>query len=527
MEKLSDKLYNWASEIDEVTKHQAFVTSKLPIIAGHVALMPDAHLGIGATIGSVIPTKSSIIPSAVGVDLGCFVGDIKVPLLDGSQQTLRDLAERIDPFWVYSMDSSLKIVPGRAVAKRTRTNADLVSVVISGGDEIVCTPDHLFMLSNGAYKEAKDLRFNDSLMPLWHMKDEHTNNHKVISVHVLDRKEDVFCLEVEEHHNFALAAGIFVHNCGMIAVQMNFKSNRLPEDGNKILSGIQAVVPAGLGKWHGTASSEADSWLRRHPNPTLTSDQEKKCLVQFGTLGSGNHFFEVCLDQDDQVWVVMHSGSRGVGNQLAMGHIKVAKAVAKLGGYSPEDPELAWLQENTPEFDAYIRDMQWAQDYAMANRHQMMEAALGAVVNASGGGIPSRWVNCHHNFAQKEVHGGQEVWVTRKGAIKADVGDEGVIPGSMGGKSYIVRGLGNTDSYTSCSHGAGRKMSRTQAKKTLSLESFHERMGSTTWQRGMDEALLDEHPDSYKDLDQVMDDQKDLVEITHSLHAVVNMKGTS
>ena len=386
-EVLGERLVSWASILDPQTERQARVTADLPIVEGHVALMPDAHLGIGATIGSVIPTKSSIIPSAVGVDIGC----------------------------------------------------------------------------------------------------------------------------------------------GMIAVQMNFGSNRLPEDGNTILSGIQDAVPAGLGKWHGSSSSEAEAWMRNHPNEGLTSDQVKKAAVQFGTLGSGNHFFEVCLDQDDQVWVVMHSGSRGVGNQLAVGHIRIAKEIAKLEHYDLEDPELAWLQENTPEFNAYVRDMQWSQDYAMANRRQMMDAALGALLKTTptNAGVPRRWVNCHHNFAQKEIHGSEEIWVTRKGAIKADVGDEGVIPGSMGGKSYIVKGLGSTDSYTSCSHGAGRKMSRTQAKKTLSLESFHERMGSTAWQSGMDQELLDEHPDSYKSIEQVMADQADLVEITHELHAVVNFKGTS
>jgi tRNA-splicing ligase RtcB len=267
--------------------------------------------------------------------------------------------------------------------------------------------------------------------------------------------------------------------------------------------------------------------MRIHTNPALTTDQIKKALVQFGTLGSGNHFFEVCLDQDDRVWIVMHSGSRGVGNQLAQGHIRAAKAISKLEGYAPEDPELAWLQENTPEFNDYIRDMQWGQDYAMANRRQMMNVALGALVKVVGGGIPSRWVNCHHNFAQKETHDGQNVWVTRKGAIKADIGDEGVIPGSMGGKSYIVKGLGNTDSYTSCSHGAGRRMSRTQAKKTFNTEEFATQMKGVTWQHGSAEALLDEHPGSYKDIDVVMNDQRDLVEITHELHAIVNYKGTS
>lgn len=397
MEKLSRTLYNWASEIDAVTLNQAHVTSKLPIIHDHMALMPDAHLGAGATIGSVIPTKSAIIPSAVGVDIGC----------------------------------------------------------------------------------------------------------------------------------------------GMIAAQTNLTSDDLPDDLYVWLQAIEDAVPAGLGKWHTDSSREADEWMRSHVNPHLTSEQKKKASVQFGTLGSGNHFFEVCLDQDDSVWVVMHSGSRGVGNQLAKGHIRVAKAVAKTEGYAPEDPELAWLQENTPEFDAYIRDMRWSQDYAMANRTRMMDQALATLfgtLSVGRFGKQTRRVNCHHNFAQKELHGSEEIWVTRKGAIKADVGDEGVIPGSMGGKSFIVRGLGNTDSYTSCSHGAGRKMSRTKAKKELikqdgvtitAGEAFEAVMGKTAWQRKHADSLLDEHPSSYKDIDVVMNDQKDLVEITHELHAIVNYKGTS
>lgn len=385
MEILSEKLYNWASEIDEVTKNQAFVTSKLPIIDGHVSLMPDAHLGKGATIGSVIPTKDAIIPSAVGVDIGC----------------------------------------------------------------------------------------------------------------------------------------------GMIAAKTDLVATQLPDDLSKILDAIHTSVPAGLGKWHKDVSDAANEWFIANPNANLSFKQTSKALVQFGTLGSGNHFFEVCLDEYDNVWVVMHSGSRGVGNQLAVGHIKTAKEVAKTEGYAPEDPELAWLQENTVEFNKYINDMLWAQDYAMANRTHMMDSALNTIFKVIGFGRQVDRINCHHNFAQKENHGGHEVWVTRKGAIRAAVGDRGVIPGSMGGKSYIVRGLGNTDAYTSCSHGAGRRMSRKAARRDLTLESFHDVMAGTTWQSGFDNELLDEHPASYKDIDQVMNDQKDLVEVENVLHAIVNYKGTS
>jgi tRNA-splicing ligase RtcB len=384
LEKHSERLYVWASDIEPDTLHQAHETAKLPIIDGHVALMPDAHIGKGATIGSVIPTISAIIPSAVGVDIGC----------------------------------------------------------------------------------------------------------------------------------------------GMIATKTSLKLSNLPDNLDIFLKAIESAVPAGLGKWHSDVSRQADNWMRNNVNPRLDSKQEKKASVQFGTLGSGNHFFEICHDENEDVWVVMHSGSRGVGNELAVGHIRMAKAIAKMEGYAPEDPELAWLQENTPEFEAYILDMLWAQKYAMANRQQMMDAAISSIFSLVVGRV-EKTINCHHNFAHKEIHNGKELWITRKGAIKADVGDEGVIPGSMGGKSYIVRGLGNPLSYNSCSHGAGRKMSRTRARKELSLESFAERMGGATWQADMAKELLDEHPDSYKNIEQVMADQLDLVEIVHELRAIVNYKGTS
>ena len=247
---------------------------------------------------------------------------------------------------------------------------------------------------------------------------------------------------------------------------------------------------------------------------------------QFGTLGSGNHFVEVCLDERDRVWVVLHSGSRGIGNQLAQMHIGRAKKLAKALQLRLKDPDLAYLTEGTPEFDAYIADMLWAQDYAAANRDQMMGAVLREVVRHVGLGRELQRINCHHNFTQREVHDGRELWITRKGAIKADVGDLGVIPGSMGTRSYIVAGKGDPLSWTSCSHGAGRRHSRTKARKLFTADDLAEQMADRTWLVERAGKLVDEIPSAYKDIDQVMADQTDLIEVRHTLRQVLNFKGT-
>jgi tRNA-splicing ligase RtcB len=242
-------------------------------------------------------------------------------------------------------------------------------------------------------------------------------------------------------------------------------------------------------------------------------------------MGSGNHFFEVCLDQQDQAWIIMHSGSRGVGNRLASRHMKVAKQLCAEAGIPLEHPDLAYLQEGTEAFSDYIRDMLWSQEYASENRRLMMRTALHAFFQFAGGGEEQLRVNCHHNFTQRETHGEQEVWVTRKGAIKADVNDLGLVPGAMGGKSYVIRGRGNPLSYKSCAHGAGRRMSRRKARDSFTPEDLAERMGARAWQHASARALLDEHPLSYKDIDQVMADQADLVEVLYELSGIANYKG--
>jgi tRNA-splicing ligase RtcB len=390
---INPKLLSWASEIDPETIRQAEKTARLPIVEGHVALMPDAHVGIGATVGSVIPTKGAIIPSAVGVDIGC----------------------------------------------------------------------------------------------------------------------------------------------GMIAAELDVTESQLPDNLEPLLHRIERAVPAGVGQGHKgkrsaaaeSAGKAADTWLATHrPATVLSGDQATKAASQFGSLGSGNHFFELCIDERSRVWVVLHSGSRGIGNQLAQAHIAKAKRLAKEAMLKLEDPDLAWFVQGTPEFEAYVADMLWAQDYARANRDQMMDAAMTEVISFIGLGRETRRINAHHNFSQREIHNGHELWITRKGAIQADTGDLGVIPGSMGTRSYIVRGKGSADSWKSCSHGAGRRHSRTKARKLYTAADLAEQMQGKTWLKGRAAALVDEIPMAYKDIDLVMADQSDLVEVLHTLHQVLNYKGT-
>ena len=250
--------------------------------------------------------------------------------------------------------------------------------------------------------------------------------------------------------------------------------------------------------------------------------------TQMGTLGSGNHFVEHCLDGTDQVWMVLHSGSRGPGHTLAQAHIAVAKSGIGdwLQGETVGDPDLAWLVQGTAAFDAYVSDMMWAQEWAMHNRRVMMAAALASLAQV----VSTEWqvldtVNCHHNFAAKEAFGDIELWVTRKGAVRADTTDRGVIPGSMGDDTYIVTGKGNPRSWNSCSHGAGRRLSRTAAKRTLDADTLREQMAGRTWLANQADSLIDESPAAYKPIAQVMANQQDLVTIDHQLHQILNYKG--
>ncbi len=388
--KESNNVRNWASDIDEGTRLQAEKAARSQVISGPLALMPDAHVGIGATIGSVVPTRDAIIPSTVGVDLGC----------------------------------------------------------------------------------------------------------------------------------------------GMIAVETTLLAEDLPNL-QGLVEKLYNAVPAGVGKGQTKFSNlqvvrRAERWLTEHQPPQpLGESLAIRALNQLGTLGSGNHFVEVCLDENGVVWVVLHSGSRGVGNKLAQCHIKLARELHKKLQTPLEDPDLAFFMQGSDEFDAYIADMLWAQDYALENRELMMMAVLAELKAFTRHFAIISKINCHHNYATQEVHtdiSDKPIWITRKGAIRAEVGDLGVIPGSMATGSYIVEGRGNAISYNSCSHGAGRRMSRKQAKQQFTPEGLTERMGDRAWNKNA-EALLDEHPESYKNLEQVMDDQKDLLIIRHKLATVMNYKG--
>lgn len=387
METINSKLLNWASILDEQTRSQALATAQLPFVYPHLALMPDAHLGKGATVGSVIPTLEAVIPAAVGVDIGC----------------------------------------------------------------------------------------------------------------------------------------------GMIAVRTQYTLKDLPDDRKRLREGIERSVPLSAGNNNRTVSDTARPRIAELKKLAAASGFDPASYVpkwdlQLGSLGSGNHFIEVCTDEGDDVWLFLHSGSRGIGNKIAQHHIGVAqRVVTKTRIYLP-DPDLAYLEEGTREFDRYIAELRWAQHFALLNREEMMDRVSSQFSRWVGGPVQERErINCHHNFTQQEEHYGKSVWVSRKGAIKADVGDAGLIPGSMGTASYVVEGLGNKASLNSSPHGAGREYSRNAARKTFSLAELKKAMRGIEFRAS--EAFIDEIPAAYKPIDQVMRDAGDLVTIRHKLRQLINVKG--
>lgn len=322
------------------------------------------------------------------------------------------------------------------------------------------------------------------------------------------------------------AVGVDI-GCGMIAVETTFKADQLPDNLKELREGIERRVPTGF---HGNATVCKRAKLFFGANATYGDNKLRdKAAYQFGSLGGGNHFIEICLDERDHVWVVLHSGSRKIGMTLAQIHISKAKELNHLWRIKLPDPDLAYLVSKTPEFDAYIRDLLMCQDYALGNREEIMDRVITQLsytfFGVGGYEREIEWdrINCHHNFSALESHHGRNMWVTRKGAIRARKGDLGIIPGSMGTKSYIVEGLGNPASYMSCSHGAGRSMSRSAAKKLFTMEDFDKQMKGVECRRST--SLIDELPLSYKNIDQVMEDQKDLVKIVHTLKQVVSVKG--
>ncbi len=388
MEKLSDRLLSWATLIDEKTLAQARTTATMPFIHPHVALMPDAHLGKGATVGSVIPTLGAIIPAAVGVDIGC----------------------------------------------------------------------------------------------------------------------------------------------GMIAVRTQFSRAELEaRDLSRLRKRIERAVPVSVGGYNRTVAETAEPRIAELEALAVEADFEpgsaaSNWRLQLGTLGSGNHFIEVSVDEADQVWMFLHSGSRGVGNRIAMHHIGVAARLTKRAGIDLPDRDLAYLEEGTEEFDSYIRQLRWAQHFALLNREEMMDRVAAQVSEVMGETVvEAERINCHHNFTQSEEHFGARVWVSRKGAIQAEKGQPGLIPGSMGTASYVVTGKGNALSLNSSPHGAGRQYSRSKAKKTFTREQLREAMTGIEYRDSP--AFIDEIPQAYKPIDQVMADAASLVEIRHTLRQLVNVKG--
>jgi tRNA-splicing ligase RtcB (3'-phosphate/5'-hydroxy nucleic acid ligase) len=392
MEQLTPKLMSWASILERNTREQAETTARMPFIHPHVALMPDAHLGLGATVGSVIPTLGAIIPAAVGVDIGC----------------------------------------------------------------------------------------------------------------------------------------------GMIAVRTAYSRDQLPEDRRPVREAIERAVPLGAGAANRTVSREHTE--QRLARLRALADEagfdpatySGRWELQLGTLGSGNHFIEVTVDELDRVWLFLHSGSRGVGNKIAQKHIGIARTLCERWWIELPHRDLAYLVEGTPEFWSYIREMRWAQTYALLNREEMMDRVVRQFaewVRAPDAQSVERVeeINCHHNYTEQEKHFGRTVWLSRKGAINAGAGRDGLIPGSMGTASYVVRGRGNPVALNSAPHGAGREYSRTRARQTFTREQLREAMVGIEY-RDTD-AFIDEIPGAYKDIDRVMADAADLVEIRHTLRQIVNVKG--
>jgi len=382
----------YTGEIEPTARAQLVNVSRLPIVHHHVAAMPDVHLGIGATVGSVIPTLRAIIPAAVGVDIGC----------------------------------------------------------------------------------------------------------------------------------------------GMMATRLSLTSSELDEKSlAKVFNQVSRDVPVGFGqhKERDVREHAAKPFqkglrkiLEKHPGIEKRKGRSTSWAHQLGTLGGGNHFIEVCLDEAKRVWVMLHSGSRGIGNAIGTYFIELAKRDAERSSLSLPDRDLAYFPEGAKHFGDYVEAVGWAQDYARTNREEMMDLVLEAMRrHLPGFEVTGAAVNCHHNYVEREPHFGEEVWLTRKGAIRARAGELGIIPGSMGARSYIVRGKGAAESFHSCAHGAGRRMSRNAARKSFKVEDLIDQTQGVVCRK--DKGVLDEIPGAYKNIDEVMANQSDLVEVLHTLKQVLCVKG--
>ncbi len=340
------------------------------------------------------------------------------------------------------------------------------------------------------------------------------------------------------------AVGVDI-GCGMMAVETNLTSHHLPDDLSRLRGAIEQAVPHGRtdnggrndrGAWHDVPDDVAEAWTAPAPGRGSLADRlapiveshpkiaKSNNIAHLGTLGTGNHFVEICLDEGDRLWVMLHSGSRGVGNRIGTYFIAKAKEEMRRWFVNLPDRDLAYLAQGSAHFDDYLRAVGWAQDYARTNRQVMMARVLQEHRRQfSEFGLGEAAVNCHHHYVAEEEHYGEKVWVTRKGAVRARRGDLGIIPGSMGARSYIVRGKGNPESFCSCSHGAGRLMSRNEARKRFSLADHAKATAGVECRK--DDGVIDETPGAYKDIDAVMAAQADLVEVVHTLKQVVCVKG--
>lgn len=388
MEQINKRLLSWASILENQAREQAVATSTLPFINPHVALMPDAHWGMGSTVGSVIPTVGCVMPAAVGVDIGCGMAAVRTQLTKADVDARGNLAE--------------------------------LRVAIQ--DRVPVSP--------GVYRpELTDTA-----------------------------RERVRFLEMKAS----------------------------------------------------TQNVEPDQYSGRSP----AADWR----LQLGTLGGGNHFIELCYDEADRVWVFLHSGSRGVGNRIAKHHVAVAQKLCDRWHVQLPHRDLAFLPQDDDAFWPYIRDLRWAQAFALENRSEMLDQVVSAVAAWIEGDIAAEEkILCHHNYTEQERHFGKDVWLTRKGAINAEEGRYGLIPGSMGTRSYVVTGKGNRASFNSAPHGAGRNFSRTEARKRFTAADLTEAMKGIEWRSENAEAFVDEIPGAYKSIDQVMIDAADLVKVEHML----------
>jgi len=338
------------------------------------------------------------------------------------------------------------------------------------------------------------------------------------------------------------AVGVDI-GCGMVAHKLNIRPDQLPDNLAAVRSAIEAAIPHGRtdnggkndrGAWNDSPAASAEAWKRLSEDKRLLEVVENQPKVMaghvnagrhLGTLGTGNHFVELCLDKQDGVWMMLHSGSRGIGNRIGSYFIEQAKRGMEIWHIELADPDLAYIPEASSLFGPYWKALSWAQDYAMTNRELMMEAAKSALSATLGLPVVTteHAVNCHHNYVAVENHFGQNCYVTRKGAVRAREGDMGIIPGSMGARSFIVRGKGNPESFCSCSHGAGRRMSRGEAKRRYSIEDLKAQTAGVECRKDAD--VIDEIPEAYKSIDEVKANQADLVEIVAELRQVLCVKG--